>query len=150
MQLIGENEGLAISFESHFRLACAQEVTKINMKEHASGILQHEIARMAIADAKDVSGDTLACKRIPIRLVVFFKALFDVISFFGLRKLRCLWCHFVFEEVNHSTFSEGSSHERFVLVHICDYCALVDKLNITSLKSRLQHIVAHHAHVIAA
>ena len=59
MQLVGEDERLAVTIEVHLDLSISQEVTKVDMQEGASRVLQHVVARMPVTDAKDVSCDAL-------------------------------------------------------------------------------------------
>lgn len=76
VELFGENERLAISVEPKFRLGVAQEVTEVNMEKRATS-RQHEISRVTIAYAEDVSGDTLASERVSESLIVLVQTSLD-------------------------------------------------------------------------
>jgi len=51
--------------------------------------------------------------------------------------------------IQDAALAERTPEERLSFVHISDDRRFVDKLDIAGLESRLEHIVTHHAHVVA-
>ena len=66
---------------------------------------------MPIANAKNVSGNTLTSKRVHVSLVVLQQALLYVLGISCLCKFGQFRCDFVQEVIDDATLSEGSSPE---------------------------------------
>lgn len=81
----GEDERCSLSIETEFSFEIAQKVSKINMKE-VTHISEHDVAAMAIPDAENVGGNTIASARSEEVLDSILEVVFSLI--FGLEVLN--------------------------------------------------------------
>jgi hypothetical protein len=61
----------------------SKEVSKVNVKELASGIVHHEVTWMSISNSKYISSNALTSQRLNESVVVSLKSLLDFLL------LRC-------------------------------------------------------------
>ena len=123
-------------------------MTEIDVEKFTWHVVKHKISWVPVTDAQNVGSDALSGKWVQESIVVFTKAVFDLLLVLSDSKLFC-YSHFAHEKVQHTSFSERASNEGLILMHLRNHSRVVDKLNVTCSKSRLHNIVAHHLKIIA-
>ena len=149
VQLVGQDERLAITGEPQLLLAIAQKVAEVDVEKGAAHVLQHEVPRVPVPDAQHVGRYALASQRVPERLVVRLEPTLDLVRVFGFGEFL-LGGHVRHEVIEHAPLSEGPTEESFRLVHVGDDSRLVHELDVAGLEAGLQNVVAHHAHVVSS
>jgi len=122
------------------------------MEELSCQVMQHEVSRVSISNAKDVRRHALTSKRVQVVIIVLSKALLNCMFVFSPSKLLSSSLpsvHHLKEEVQDAFLSEWASVRSFILVHLRDHRSVVDELNVTSLEACLHHVIAHHSKIIA-
>jgi len=119
VQLVGEDERLSVTVEPHLDLTVTQEVTEVDMQEGAGRVLQHEVARVPVSDAEDVSCHALTGQGVPVSPVVGLESTIHLVLVFGLGELVS-GRHLSHEVVDDASLSEWSSPEALTLVHVGD------------------------------
>lgn len=147
MKLVGEDERLPITLEPKLFLSMAEEVTKIDVEEGTGHIVQHKVAWVAIADAKDVGSDALPRQRLQIGVIVVIQFVLDLLWVVRHRELSRR-SNLLEEKVQDTFLTEGTSQEGLLCVHLSDHCRVVNELDVPRLEACFHDIVAHHLQVI--
>ena len=127
----------------------SKEVPEVDVEKLASLILEHEIARVTISDAEDVSCNALASKRVEVVCMVGVKFSSECVVATRVGE-AILHADVVEEVVDHALLVERAQKSLGVLLmHLGDDCSIVNKFNVACLESRLHHIIGDHRHVEA-